>query len=75
MKGLVLAGGTGSRMFPVTLGINKHLLPVFDKPMIFYPISVLMLAEIREIGIVCREIRSSCIRTITRRWFQSRFKN
>lgn len=56
MKGLVLAGGTGSRMFPVTLGINKHLLPVFDKPMIFYPISVLMLAEIREIGIVCREI-------------------
>lgn len=56
MKGLVLAGGTGSRMFPVTRGINKHLLPVFDKPMIFYPISVLMLAEIREIGIVCRAI-------------------
>ncbi|WP_046003931.1 glucose-1-phosphate thymidylyltransferase RfbA [Pseudoalteromonas rubra] len=56
MKGLVLAGGTGSRMYPVTQSVNKHLLPVFDKPMIFYAISVLMLGNIREIGVVCRDI-------------------
>ena len=64
MKGLLLAGGTGSRLWPITKGVSKQLLPVYDKPMVYYPLSTLMLAGVRDVGLITSGVQLESFRSL-----------